>query len=353
MSALFKEEEMKNKFALLLAFSLSLVALFSGCSSMVINKEAMANVGKVGVLSVAVEKINPDTTANYKVLSQIANASRVGLEKALKSEMGLKVVPVTTLVKYKAFKNAGNVALMSGAQSYLKNQAETNPRFAMAGNMADALKALMSGKKVSKKNQSDAVSSFTSMAQGQLKKAGEKFVKGPGMPLIPYHIFNDTKQGVVEHKVTMGNAAQEDTNHMKEMMLVAVGKLCKQLKLDAMVVAYLPVVAPPLGSIRVIAGDRCMGHIKMNTTIVMIDKNGQIIADTGWRVMDDLAPSRSVLPMYRVTKWRKTSKGKKYVGAAVTDLNEPSGKIKRQLNDLANETAVNTIREIANAMKAE
>ncbi len=87
----------------------------------------------------------------------------------------------------------------------------------------------------------------------------------------------------------------------------------------------------------------------MDTTLVMIDKNGKIIADTGWK---QDKPAKHGLPMYRVTKWRVSGKSRT-IKEAVTDLTDSKGSIEKQLLELADETTGSAVKEIADAVKSE
>ena len=336
-----------------LLFSAAALFVFYGCSAKVMKKDALRNVSRVGVLSVSVNKIKPDTKGNASVLKAAADKTRMSLEKYLKSMAGYRVVSAARMARYKTYRYAGRVSKLPGAVNYAKKEAEINPQFAGQfavegkASMADVFSTILRGE-LTDSQREQAVVNFMKVSQKKLNAYNKHFVTAAGMPFIPYHIFNENERGVVKVEVKAGDAKKE-RNYMKEMMLEGIGGLCKKFGLDAMVVAYVETEAPPLGSMRVISGKRALGYVGLDTTLVMIDKNGKIIADTGWK---QDKPAKHSLPMYRVTKWRVSGKHRT-IKEAVTDLTDAKGSIKRQLLELAEETTRGAVKEVADAMKSE
>lgn len=333
--------------AVLSVLVVSVIAVFAGCAGVQIKKADIDEIKSAGILSLTVKKAGPDNPGNDAVIQQTANFSLYALEKKLSSTMPFKIVPVSTLAKNPEFRNSGTIAKAAGASKYLKN----NPKSIFKGNSSeketsgDFMAALKEGLQAAAKAV-DAMADPAAYAQGIMDE-GKKTAVGAGMaPFIPYGVLNN-ETGTVRYVNGVKQAGKNEG--LKEMMLEQVKEVCAKTKLDAVMVVYGEVVAEPPKGVRVITGDRVVGTLKYDMTLMLINKKGEILADFNWPVMDDLAPLKLARPTYKGITFR-TVKGKKWPDKIEVDLNDPKGELLRDLKELAGISADHLAGKLGNAI---
>ncbi len=222
-----------KKIAFLILTTTALLFII-GCSAKVMKKEALRNVSKVGVLSVSVNRIKPNSEGNASVLKAVADKTRMSLEKYLKSMAGYRVVPAARMARYKTYRYADRISKLPSAVNYAGNEAKTNQqfagRFAVEGkaSIADVFSTILRGE-LTDSQREQAVVNFIKVSRRKLNAYKKYLISATGMPLIPYHIFNENERGVVKVEVKAGGAEKE-RNYMKEMMLAGIGGLCEKVR---------------------------------------------------------------------------------------------------------------------------
>jgi hypothetical protein len=177
-----------------------------------------------------------------------------------------------------------------------------------------------------------AIETVNNAAQARLEDTRRELTGTKGLPFIPYGVLTAYNQNGAQIK--MGDSANKK-DYFKEMLFADVADLCKKLKLDAMIVAYVSVESKDVGGVRVITGgNRVLGTVRLNMTMMLIDKNGEIIADLGWPSMDDLAPGRLLMPAHIVTSWDG-----RLVKTMAADLDDPDGTVLKGLKELVVESS--------------
>lgn len=117
----------------------------------------------------------------------------------------------------------------------------------------------------------------------------EDLVVAKGLPTISYAAYNPkAAEGVRE--ITFGGDNSEEL--VQDLRSQSFAGVAENLGVDAVIILYYRAVAEFTGDIGVISEDedRLQGTIRMNPTIVVIDKNGDAALDAGFPGLDDLAP---------------------------------------------------------------
>lgn len=322
---------MKKRF-LVYACLLALLAAVAGCGGVEINPEDMAGIRYVGVLSLTVKKTGPQSAANDAVLQEVADYALSQAQASLKQVKSFKTYPAASFSKIPEFQNAGTVAKATGALAYLKNNPDALSRGSAAkettGDFMAALKAGLKAAADAAAAQSDPAAA----AQKILDSKKAEFIAASGVPFIPYGVINNVEPGAA---ISYVNGVRQGGGNegLKQMMLEEVKAVCAKTKMDAMIVVHVETEAnPPKGVYVIVGGDRVVGTLRLNMTMVMIDKNGRVIADLDWPSMDDLAPMKLAVPHSVVTKW--TSSGKGVVSCEI-DLKDKGGSVLRAFKEMA------------------
>jgi hypothetical protein len=127
-------------------------------------------------------------------------------------------------------------------------------------------------------------------------------------------------------------------------LLKRAGKLCRVLNVDA--VAFIDVVATithqKTDSFHV-KDNRTDGAIHMAQTIVIVDKQGEIIVDMGPPALGKSAKTRDLLPLY-------VGSGEDAIKEDNIDLTDPQKNIQKAIFSLIDETAAEMIKNLKNAI---
>ncbi|HRU38919.1 MAG TPA: hypothetical protein P5511_03505 [Candidatus Goldiibacteriota bacterium] len=311
----------------------------------------MAKVRNAGILSLTIKRTGPATPANDAVLKQAADYAFSQLEARLKESAPFKVVPASALYKIPEYAYAGTVAKATGAMAFLKNNPDAleqgKKQTESSGDFMTALKEGLKAEAESAAAKQDPAAA----AQKILDGYKTDYVGASGLPFIPYGIINNVMPG---EAVTYVNGVRQGgaNEGIKQMMIEQAKAVCAKTKLDAVIIAHAEALAEPPKGVRVIVGDRVVGTLKVDMTMLMIDKNGEIIADFDWPVMDDLAPMKLARPTHKAVTWRMSG-GKNWPDKIEIDLADTNGEILRDLKELSAEAAKRLAEKLKNEMNKE
>lgn len=318
----------------------------AGCAGAAINQEAFANVKYAGILSLTVKKCGPQNAGNEEVIREVSNYALSQTEAALKKVGSFKLVPAGKLYKVPEYANAGTVAKAAGAMAYLKNNPDAmNQDMKTTESSGDFMTALKAGLKAA--SDANAVRGDPAgAAQARIDEYRQLMISSNGLPFIPYHIINNSTQG--ETTVTYVNGVKQggENEGLKNMMIEQAKAVCAKTRLDAVIIVFVDTAADKPKGVHVITGgNRVLGTLRLNMTMLMIDKNGEIIYDMDWPSMDDLAPMRLAHPSNIVTKWRTPNKS---VAETAVDLKDPAGDVLKNYKEMVVEGSnriVETLRK--------
>lgn len=336
---------MKNK--IIIAVVVIATSVYSmGCGSAQVKKDALSKVKYAGILSVTGQEVLPENTGNTEVIQQTVNYAFSQVENRLKSVRSFKTVSVLKYYKYPDFRDAGILARSKGAQAFLKKKVNSDPNFAAGAGVVDtasAMQALFGGGL----SQADTINNINNITQKQLNDARNGQAVTTGLPFMPYGAFYDENPNTTE--IRAGDSKKKE-NILKEMLLADVAELCGELKLDAMIVVYVDTAVKDVGGVRVISGgDRVLGTVRLNMTMLVIDKNGEIIANLGWPSMDDVSPGKMLMPAHIVTSWAYSA-GHRTIKTMAADLKDPEGRVPDALKELVVESSTGMIEDLKKAI---
>ncbi|MEI7641336.1 MAG: hypothetical protein WCJ46_07535 [bacterium] len=331
-------------FSVSVLFVLALV--FSSCSGASIKKDAMSEIKRVGLLSVTIEKVEPQSVNNIAVMQAVANYSAKAVEYYMKTVTSFTLVPYYSYANVPDYKYASTFANSPGTQAYLKNKAETDPDFVMKASLANTTDIAQAFGNAFRgvSNAGDkgkAITNATTMAQEYLDGGKKTMLAAAYMPFLPYNIFNDKDPNTTT--IRIGNTANEDSgnNNLKQMLFSNVETLCTKLNLDAMLVVYVFTQVPEMSNVRIISKDRVLGDLKLDMTLLIINRHGEIVADLGRPAMDDLAPNKRFMPVHLIT-----SMAGKMVKTSVIELKDSEGKVFKNFCQLSLEASSKMITEL-------
>ncbi|MBN2754417.1 MAG: hypothetical protein JXR81_06060 [Candidatus Goldbacteria bacterium] len=338
---------MKRLFLSVLAVAVVLSVV--GCAGTQINKEAVMNVKRAGVLSLTMVKSAPSNAENNAVMQQAADYALAQAEYQLKSARLFTVVPSASLAKVPAYYYAGTMSKAAGALRYFKDNPDAMITKVQGDSNADFMTALKEGLQAASAA-GEARKNPAAAAQKVLDDHKELLIGAKGVPFVPYTLFNNAESGTTIKYVNGERVTDDGENQGLKMALLEQAKaVCAAAKLDAVIVVMADTLLPPPQGVRVIVGkDRVVGTVKVDMTMVMIDKTGEIIADFERPVMDDLAPMKLARPTYKAVTWRMSG-GKNWPDKIEPNLADPSGEILRDFKELSAEAA----KRMANKLKEE
>ncbi len=323
-----------------------IIAVAAGCAGAAINQEAFTKVKYAGILSLTVKKCGPVNAGNEEVIQAVANYALGQAEAALKKVRSFKMVSAGALYKVPEYQNAGTVAKATGALAYLKNNPEAmNQDMKTTETSGDFMTALKAGLKAAA--DSNAVhDNPAAAAQARLDKFKEELAGAAGLPFIPYQVINNNTPGTTTVTYVNGVKQGGENEGLKMTMIEEAKAVCAKTRLDAVIIVFVDTAADkPKGVYVITGGNRVLGTLRLNMTMVMIDKNGEIIYDLDWPSMDDLAPMRLAHPSNIVTKWYTQGKS---VAETAVDLKDPGGDVLRNYKEMVVESSnrmVETLRK--------
>jgi|GEM_PF-2428848 len=324
------------KKALTAAVLFLVIAIVTGCAGAAINQEAISKVKRAGILSLTASKIGPLNANNEEVIQSVADYSLVQAETALKKVQSFKLVSAGALYLVPEYKNAGTVQKASGALAYLKKNPEAmNQDTPATESTGDFMAALKQGLQAAAEA-NEIRSNPAAAAQKRIDAYKSTLTGARGLPFVPYHLINNNEAGTTSVKYVNGVKQGGANEGLKSMMLEQAKAVCAKTKLDAVILVFVDTAADhPKGVYVITDSDRVLGTLRLNMTMVMIDKNGEILYDMDWPSMDDLAPMKLAHPSYRVTKWNENNSRHRTVAAMETDLKDPRGDVLLNYKEMA------------------
>jgi hypothetical protein len=132
---------------------------------------------------------------------------------------------------------------------------------------------------------------------------------------------------------------------VRAVALRQAAELCGALQVHAVAFAQLRLSVRHLGSAYIVTdGPRTDGTAGMSASLVIVDRNGNIILDSGVRPVAGRSPSRDLLPVYR-------GGGRDEVVDENIDLADPQKKVPQALKALADEAVADLMKDLMKTLK--
>ncbi|MCD4813045.1 hypothetical protein K8S19_05080 [bacterium] len=311
----------------------------SGCATTRVNQAALSNLKKVGLCAVTMDKMGQPSANNQAITQKAADYALKQYDQALSSITSFQYIPRQ---QYQSHASLRSITDFKNSP-VMKKMLEKNAGQAAASAMMLRL--------MGKKGGSTEEVLINTFKDDYVKKTGNQLA-ARGCANVTYHLFRDDAEGVTVKKVSYGNAAKNNKNKMKQVMLDSVAYACQQTGLDGMFVVWNKAAAfKHVKGVNVvnIKTRRTNGTIRLNPTLMLIDKNGEIVADLGWPGFDDLSPTKGSIPIMVVVPKdpkkanRRNLKLKDLKTTNEVDLKDSKGYAYKALRGLIDETSVKLV----------
>jgi hypothetical protein len=264
-----------------------------------VRREGIDAAVRIAVASAALPRLSDaDRTGNRSVLQEAADRAAGQVRTGLAGARAWTVLDAATLGGGKPVQSFGKVSEKDLAGLFPRSDARTQAR--------DAVLAEQSA-------------------------WNKQFIAAEGLPVVP-------REALVPDE----EATQKDPA-VRAVMLQQAGQLCRALNVDAVAFAHLRyAITHPRESAFIVTDDRTDGMLALSATLVIVDKNGTIIADMGVRPIGRRSRSRDLLPVYR-------GAGRDAVKNGNIDLADPKKIVQKAFLSLVDET----VADLMDALKME
>jgi hypothetical protein len=291
---------MKKIISTLAVTALVTVVLTACLVTGMVRKDRMAETGRIAIVSVVMPRIADTTVDSNRTALQACVQRALGRVQA-----NLKSVRKWTVVdpaEYKGFTSVMSISMVPNE--------EIKARFSSPQERRKAKEAIAS----------------------ELSQWKRSFIGAKALPVVP-------RSGLM-----LNHGDDSALAIIPTTLLKRAGKLCRVLNVDA--VAFVDVVASithqKADKFRV-KDDRTDGAIHMAQTIVIVDKQGEIIVDMGSPSLGKSAKTRDLLPLY-------IGSGEEAIKEDNIDLADPQRHIQKAFFSLIDETATELIKNLKKAM---
>ena len=289
-----------KKFIGTLAVVVLVQAVFIAClSTGMVRKDRIAETGRIAIVSVVMPRIADTTRDNNRTALQAFVQRALGRVQA-----DLKSARKWTVVDPAAYRGFTSVLSISKVP-------------------AEEIAAQFSSSE-DRKRAKEAIAS-------ELAQWKRSFIGAKSLPVVP-------RSGLVPNQGDNSALAIIPTTLRKR-----AGKLCRVLNVDA--VAFVEVVASithQKGDKFHVVGNRTDGVIHMAQTLVIVDKQGEIIVDMGEPSLGNNAKIRNLLPLY-------VGSGEDAIKEENIDLTDPQNTIQKAIFSLIDETASDMVKNLKKA----
>ncbi len=282
------------RYSILLLIVAALLA--SGCSGRLVRRDVLDATGSIALVSTVMPRV-ADTAheANRKVLQAAVDHAAAQIRTGLAGLRPWKMIDSAAIDGGKAALFLGNVSLMdlSGLFPEINEQ----------------------------KRVREAVRATISTWQ-------ERFIGAEGLPVIPREVLaSDERQSRVDPAI-------------RTLLLDQAGKLCTALQVDAVVFVQVRcTITHPRPNAFIVTDERTDGLLALSASLVVVDKSGRIVVDTGDRPIIGSSPSRDLLPLY-------SGSGKEAVSAKNIDLSDPKKKVPHAFTALVDEATADLMASL-------
>ncbi len=281
-----------RRFSLWVA-TLAVIAVLSvtGCAGggKMVNHDVLMNVKKVGILSIAINKMGTQPTDDEVMQSTINYASRQYTD-VLANRPEWKMVPL----------NYGDA------------------------NIQDFLKRSPARKKQKSGNEATGGAAIENVAPDQMRH----YLAAQNMPLIPCNML--WPPYVDDSTVSMKGEGVPDLPEYRKELLPKIGELAAKLNLDGLIIVFLQAGIRPTVKVDVNVADRGNDTLRMEPAMILVSRNGTVAIDTGAPAINPISPGKSSVPLYRL-EYAKTIKFGSKGPNRIIDLKDPKGTVQKDL----------------------
>jgi len=308
---------------------LATITLFAGPTQAAkydINKKALKKIGKVALVSITLDNIDENNDqGNIEFLTQAVEHAVTTYRNRLANTGKWELVDAPELSSLKG--KLSDIASTPQAHEVLTELADRNQ---LPGDVSQAMmgKLLMtafrSGQQADMNSiKEEMIAGSAGEIQTYLNDMQSGLISPAGFPIIPYSLVDNRGAGKGLYSA------------LREISSRILQSYCTDNGLDAVLVVHLASDKGKPGDIHIITQvDRILSSFKVNPTIVMRTADGSVGFDYGTPRLDDLAPMKLAMPIFR---GKKNERG--MMDNFRLDLNDPAGKSITAYKELIDSTA--------------
>jgi hypothetical protein len=309
------------------------------CAHSKVNKQLMSDVKKVGILSISVDKLGR-SDADFEVVRRSADFATEEYGKLFAMNPRWEFVPPSKYQSHPAFRSFSTSPIVRAQLQKMLEQGKLKP--ADVASAMRYMKAQLSGNKEEMQAVlAESIPAAAMQLQNILESKRQPYVSARSLAFIPYDAVKP--EGASQtFTVKMGDGADEKNPEetLRDLLYACVGQLATELGLDALAIIHERASITSTVGIGVTIGDRGLDTIRMGSTVMFINREGQKVVDMGYPNLDALAHSRMGVPVYRKTGDRSKE----------LDLNDPKGKVLTELNGLTGDAALGLMKDMENEL---
>lgn len=301
----------------------ALSSLLVSCAHQAVNRDALASVKRVGVVSVVIDRLAAGPN-DEPILRAAADRAVQLVDGTLARRSEWTVVPASQLKQHPRCVALAEVRPQSAAET-------------RASDMKAVGTALLSMLKTGRAAAQPAGELLSQVPA----RSGSRYVPASGMPVLPWTAFESARHG---DGSSFGSSQQkapppEYPDDARESLRKEAGKLAEELGLDAVAFVYLKTAIRSTVGINTIVNGRGIDTVRMAPTMVVIAKDGSVVLDLGDHAIDAITQGRAGVPIYAVVYDRngahKDRDGRRF--SLVADLADPKGKVREEMIALVDE----------------
>lgn len=326
------------------------LVLLAGCAHTKINQEELAQVKRVGLLSVTLDKLDAEPS-NVQVLQQLVEQAANQYAVALGKSTHWELVAPTAYQANPALSDFNQVATSKIFHAVLEEMAQSGELPpADAANAMRYMKARLTGNKAELAQiAEDSIGPAAQQLAAILDQKRASYVAARGLAFVPYIVLRpDNGQSNTVAIRAGNNQRQSPEERLRDVELRAIGKLTQALGLDAMAVVYSRTAIQATVGANVYVNGRGLDTVRMGPTVLLVNRDGKVVVDLGFSSLDQLPYSRMSVPVYRIVNPGAPLAQRQHA----LDLNDPERKVPSALADLSQESADGLIADVQKALAA-
>lgn len=333
----------------ILAAVLSLCLAQAAYAGIKIEKKPLKSVAKAALLAVTLDNIGAAGEANAKVLDGAVALALGKYGPGLKALGKWEMPDAPGVAELEA--ELSNMETSATALKVLDEMASQN-RLPVADQkemMALAMAALKGKKGDLETLKTKLIASNAKALQEEFRAMRGGLAWAKGLAGIPAFLLNEKQYASAGSAMSGGqrDTAKEKKAAVREIVVRIVRDYCAKHGLDAVALVHMASVPGTPGDVRVIVdGNRVLSSLKVNPTIVLVTKDGDLAVDAGTPRLDDLAPMKLGVALY--TGEALPNNG---FGNFKIDLADKGGKIAAAYADLIESTSADLLKDLAKKLK--
>ena len=301
-----------------------------------VEKKPLSSVAKAAIVSVTIDNIGSDSASDVAFMAAAGDHALAAYGAGLKALGKWEMQDAPGIAELEASlsdlaSSPITVKVLDALAAQNKLPGAVDPKDMMALAMAS-----MSGKKDKLEAlKAKLISSVARELQTDLNDLRAKLAWPKAAAGIPYGLLNKRKDFT----------PKEDA--LRTIIDLMLQDYCAKNGLDGVLLVHLASLTGTPKDIRVIVGgNRVLSSLKVNPTVLLRNKAGEIAIDAGQPRLDDLAPMKMAMPVFVGEKLPNGTFGNFKV-----DLDDPAGKVKAAYNELIKNTAEDLLKDLGKKLK--